>query len=118
MPERRDWSGAELEALRAAATVLGAAVTRQGLDQHARATEARYRAFVEHIPAVTYTDIVEEDGARLEFLSPQMEEVLGFSRERYFDDPGLLVLSRPPRRSRPRDRGRARTGPRSRRSIG
>ncbi len=85
--ERRDWSGAELEALRAAATVLGAAVTRQGLDEHARATEARYRAFVEHIPAVTYTDIVEEDGARLEFLSPQMEEVLGFSRERYFDDP-------------------------------
>jgi PAS domain S-box-containing protein len=87
--EMREWTSAELEALRAAATVLGAAVTRQGLDEHARATEARYRAFVEHIPAVTYTDVVDEEGARLEFLSPQIEEVLGHARERYFDDPGF-----------------------------
>jgi PAS domain S-box-containing protein len=83
----RDWSGAELEALRAAATVLGAAVTRQGIDERARATEARYRAFVENIPAVTYTDIVDGDGARLEFLSPQIEQILGHPRQRFFDDP-------------------------------
>jgi PAS domain S-box-containing protein len=87
--ESRDWASTELEALRAAATVLGAAVTRQGLDERARATEARYRAFVEHIPAVTYTDIVDEAGARLEFLSPQIEEILGHPREGYFDDPGF-----------------------------
>jgi PAS domain S-box-containing protein len=85
----RGWTGAELEALRAAATVMGAAVTRQRLDERARATEARYRAFVEHIPAVTYTDIVEDDEARLEFLSPQMEDILGYPRQRYFDDPGF-----------------------------
>ncbi|MFN8232035.1 MAG: PAS domain-containing protein [Actinomycetota bacterium] len=85
--EVRDWTGAELEALRAAATVLGAAVTRQGLDERARATEARYRAFVEHIPAVTYTDIVEGGSARLEFLSPQIERILGYPRRRFFDDP-------------------------------
>jgi PAS domain S-box-containing protein len=85
----RDWTGVEVEALRAAATVMGAAVTRQRLDERAMATEARYRAFVEHIPAVTYTDIVDDDVARLEFLSPQMEEILGFGREHYFDDPGF-----------------------------
>ena len=88
--EVRDWSMGEPEALRAAATMLGVAETRRQHDELARATEARYRAFVERIPAVTYTDIVAEDKqARVEFLSPQIEDILGFPRARFIDDPAF-----------------------------
>jgi PAS domain S-box-containing protein len=85
----RDWSGTEHDALRAAATVLGAAVTRRHSDMRAAAADARYRAFVEHIPAVTYTDIIEGDAAHLEFLSPQIETILGYPRARFIDDPAF-----------------------------
>jgi PAS domain S-box-containing protein len=46
----RDWSGDELSALRAAATVLGAAIQRQRLDGKALEAETRYRHMVDHSP--------------------------------------------------------------------
>lgn len=55
-----------------------------------RHAEARYRAMVELIPAVTYTDLVGEDGiTSMGFVSPQMEEILGFPPQRFLDDGGF-----------------------------
>jgi PAS domain S-box-containing protein len=55
-----------------------------------RHAEARYRAMVELIPAVTYTDFVGEDGiTSMGFVSPQMEEILGFPPQRFLDDGGF-----------------------------
>ena len=85
----RDWSRAELDALRASASVLGAAIQRQLADERVRRTEERYRRVVERIPAVTYTDIPGEHGVRMGFVSPQVTTILGFSPDRFVDDPSL-----------------------------
>ena len=83
----RDWNGDELPSLRASATVLGAAIQRQRLDEQALEAETRYRRFVEHIPAVTYLDILEDDGVRVGYISPQVEDLLGYPAERFTRDP-------------------------------
>ncbi|HWL91405.1 MAG TPA: PAS domain S-box protein, partial [Actinomycetota bacterium] len=55
-----------------------------------RQAEARYRAMVELIPAVTYTDFVGNDGITwMGFVSPQMEDILGHSPQRFLDDAGF-----------------------------
>ena len=55
-----------------------------------RQAEARYRAMVELIPAVTYTDFVGADGiTSMGFVSPQMEAILGFPPQRFLDDAGF-----------------------------
>jgi PAS domain S-box-containing protein len=55
-----------------------------------RQAEARYRAMVELIPAVTYTDFVGTDGITvMGFVSPQMEDILGFPPQRFLDDGGF-----------------------------
>jgi PAS domain S-box-containing protein len=83
----RDWSSDELTALRASATVLGAAIQRQRVDGQALEAETRYRRLVEHIPAVTYLDILEDGGVRIGYISPQVEDLLGYPAERFTRDP-------------------------------
>ena len=85
----RDWTGGELGALRAATTVLGAAIQRQRMDEQASAAERRYRRFIEHIPAVTYLDVEDGDVVRVGFISPQVEGLLGYPGKRFVDDPGF-----------------------------
>ncbi len=46
----REWSEAEIEVLRTAANVLGAAIQRQQADKALRASEARLRAAIESLP--------------------------------------------------------------------
>ena len=85
--EARDWTGADLDALRAAATVLGAAIQRQRAGERARTDETRYQAFVEQIPAVTYTDVLVDGRAHIDYISPQVEPLLGYPRQAFRDDP-------------------------------
>ena len=85
----RDWAGGEIEAMRAAAALLGAALTRQRQDDRLRHAEDRYRSVVEEIPAVTYFDVVGEDGVQLGFVSPQIEALLGYPPERFLAEPDL-----------------------------
>jgi PAS domain S-box-containing protein len=59
-------------------------------EERLRHAEARYRAMVELIPAVTYTDFVGDDGiTSMGFVSPQMETILGFPPQRFLDDAGF-----------------------------
>jgi diguanylate cyclase (GGDEF)-like protein/PAS domain S-box-containing protein len=48
--------------------------------------EAKYRALVEHIPAVVYLDPVDEDADSI-YVSPQVVELLGVSPEEWIADP-------------------------------
>src|SRR5918992_4474052 len=48
--------------------------------------EAKYRALVEHIPAVVYLDPVDEDSESI-YVSPQVVELLGISQEEWLTDP-------------------------------
>jgi PAS domain S-box-containing protein len=87
--QERAW-GSELDALRAAATVIGAAVARDRVEGERHRAERRWQQVIEHIPAVTYTDVVVgPDDVRMEFVSPQVRSVLGYGPERFLDEPGF-----------------------------
>jgi PAS domain S-box-containing protein len=55
-------------------------------EERLREAEARFRAMVERIPAVTYTDHVGPDGITvMGFVSPQIEDILGYAPERFLE---------------------------------
>ena len=70
------------------------------LDQISSAGED-YRRLVERLPAIVYSCELGERG-RWRYVSPQIEEILGYSPEEWMADPGLWV-----ERLHPDDRERA-----------
>jgi PAS domain S-box-containing protein len=85
----RSWDAGELEGIRAAAAVLGAAIARHRQDERLHDADLRYRTVVERIPAVTYVDVVEPTAVRVGFVSPQIETLLGYPYERFLEEPDL-----------------------------
>jgi PAS domain S-box-containing protein len=53
-----------------------------------RRVEARYRALVEQIPAITFMASLDESGSEL-YVSPHIETMLGFTQEEWLGDPFL-----------------------------
>jgi two-component system, cell cycle sensor histidine kinase and response regulator CckA len=86
----REWPAAELDALRTAADTLGAAIGRERAERLQAETEARYRSLVENLPAVTYVDIVDEKSTTI-YVSPQVEEILGYATQEWLADDELWV---------------------------
>ncbi len=99
--DTRGWSEVETGALRAAAGALGAAIERQRVEDTRRFAEQQYRSIVEHIPAITYIDAVNEQASAV-YVSPQIERVLGYSQQEWLADPDLW-----PKTLHPDDRARA-----------
>jgi PAS domain S-box-containing protein len=61
---------------------------RDRAEAQRRTAEARFRSLVEQIPAVTFLGSLHED--RNEFyVSPQIEQLLGFSQQEWLSDPFL-----------------------------
>jgi PAS domain S-box-containing protein len=56
----------------------------------ARNSEARYQALVEGIPAVVY-EMGPDDERRTLYVSPHVEEVLGYTRGEWLDQPDIWV---------------------------
>ena len=83
----RAWVLSDLDGVRTAAAMLGAAISRQRQEERLRDAETRYRSVVEQIPAVTYVDVSRPEGVRLAFLSPQIEALLGYPANTFLDDP-------------------------------
>ena len=94
----REWSSDELSALRASATVLGAAVQRRRLDEVVMDTEVRSRQLIEHIPAVVYIES-PEGRPRTLLHQPAGGGHLRLRPRRVALDARLLARPRPPRRS-------------------
>jgi PAS domain S-box-containing protein len=84
----RAWSRRELDSLRAVAGMLGAAVERQRSESRRLEAEARYEQLVAQNPAVTYTESHHAEGGRITFVSPQIEDLLGYPPERPLEDRG------------------------------
>jgi PAS domain S-box-containing protein len=61
----------------------------------------RYKTLVEHVPAITYTDAVDDQMTTL-FISPQVESILGYTPDEWTADPDLWY-----RRLHQEDRPRA-----------
>jgi len=60
---------------------------------------ARYRALVEQIPAITYTQVDDPDsptGFRDIYISPQTFDILGYTPEEWQDDPELWIYATHP----------------------
>lgn len=60
------------------------------IDQERREARIRYRSLVEAIPAITYVEHASPDApveSRFAFVSPQIEEILGFTPEEATNDP-------------------------------
>jgi PAS domain S-box-containing protein len=64
------------------------ALYKHKADRSVRETEAKYRALVEKVPAITYTAGLDGASTTI-YISPQIENLLGFSQEDYFADPDL-----------------------------
>ncbi len=77
----RGWTAFELDSLRAAAGVLGAAEQADRADARRRHAEVRYQRLVEQNPAVTYMESHDPEGGRLTFVSPQLHDLLGYAPE-------------------------------------
>ena len=50
--------------------------------------EAKYRLLVEQIPVITYIDAIDRESSTI-YISPQVQEVLGYSPEEWTEDHGL-----------------------------
>ena len=55
-----------------------------------RRSEQRYRALVEHVPAVVY-EMGPDDERRTLFVSPHVEEILGYPPQEWLDQPDIWV---------------------------
>jgi PAS domain S-box-containing protein len=65
---------------------------RKRKDRGIRESEAKYRALVEQIPAITYTAAHDGTSATL-YVSPQIESLLGYSQAEYQADPSIWSRS-------------------------
>ena len=61
---------------------------RNRLELARRKAEARYRTLIEQLPVVTAMAALDEDIHEL-YVSPQVEELLGFTQEQWLSDPVL-----------------------------
>lgn len=67
--------------------VIQRVLRKQALQAEKKAAEAKYRALVEQIPAITYVFALDEEGSPL-YVSPQIK-ALGFSPEEWLADPEI-----------------------------
>ncbi|MGQ0669662.1 MAG: PAS domain S-box protein [Actinomycetota bacterium] len=88
----REWSAAEIDALKAAADALGAAIERRQGEERTREAEAKFRTLVEQIPAITYVAMPDGKSTKLH-VSPQIETVLGYRAEDWVSDPEAWIRS-------------------------
>ncbi|MEA2580188.1 MAG: hypothetical protein QOE83_1080 [Actinomycetota bacterium] len=82
------WSELHVHSLSILAGHLGEAVSGERKSEFAEALPDRFRAIIEHIPAITYMDALNEQATSL-FVSPQIEEILGYSVMEWMSDPDL-----------------------------
>ena len=62
------------------------AMNIRGLLRHAQKSELRYRTLLENIPVTTYINSLDSE-ATTKYVSPQVEKLLGYSRNTFTDDP-------------------------------
>jgi adenylate cyclase len=53
-------------------------------------SEARYQALVENVPAIVY-EMLPDDDRRTFYISPRVEEFLGYAREEWLDQPDMWM---------------------------
>jgi diguanylate cyclase (GGDEF)-like protein/PAS domain S-box-containing protein len=97
----RVWGAGEIELLQVVAAAIAADVERQRRISAEEIMGDRYRSIVEHVPAVTYIDALDDAASTL-YMSPQVEQLLGYAPHEWMGDSDLWL-----RILHPEDRARA-----------
>jgi PAS domain S-box-containing protein len=82
------YSERDKEFLSSIAAQIALAIERKRADEELKKAEAKYRTLVERLPVVIYTAELGVNGA-WHYVSPQIEDLLGFTPEEWTADPGL-----------------------------
>ena len=90
-----------LQFVQSATHLAGIAIEREQAEAELQAVETRYRALVEHIPAITYIADFGVCGS-WHFVSPQIQSILGFTPEEWLANSSNWV-----NQLHPEDRDRA-----------
>jgi PAS domain S-box-containing protein len=77
--KEREWSAAEIDALKAAASTLGAALQRQAVEEELGASETRYRAVIEQATDGIY--LLDANTRRIVETNPSFGRMLGYAPE-------------------------------------
>jgi PAS domain S-box-containing protein len=80
--EERDWTDAEIDALRIAGGILAVAIERREGERHLREQERLYRTLVEQIPATVYVNSVGSEYVPI-YTSPGLVDLLGVPIQDY-----------------------------------
>ncbi|MEX0755204.1 MAG: PAS domain-containing protein [Actinomycetota bacterium] len=86
--EGRRFPAVEVEALRAAASILGAALHRERAQRELSEAEARYRTLVEQIPAAIHISRLDVNASTI-YISPQIEQLFGYTPQEWIANPRL-----------------------------
>jgi diguanylate cyclase (GGDEF)-like protein/PAS domain S-box-containing protein len=86
----RAWSEGEIELLRVLAGAIAEDVERQRRVSAEEIIGDRYRSIVQHIPAVTYIDALDDSASTL-YVSPQVEDLLGYTPDEWMNDGDLWL---------------------------
>ena len=113
----REWSAAEIDALKAAASTLGAALQRQAVEEELRSSETRYRAVIEQATDGIY--ILDAETRRVMESNPSYEKMLGYTASELLGHAGLRLRRAPARERRRHHRADARAAapPRRREEV-
>ena len=87
-----DWNRRERDALRACAAIFAGAVGIAQREIERTETESWLRSHLDNIPVVTYIEYTDDDhplGYTEVYVSPQIETLLGYSREEWVRDDDL-----------------------------
>ena len=95
------WTDTDGDAVRALATQIGDVVQRAQVRAEQRRAHDRFRSLVEDSPLVSYIDAPDESATAV-YVSPQIEELIGYTVEEWMGDADLW-----PRILHPDDRARA-----------
>jgi PAS domain S-box-containing protein len=83
--EPRSPNAQHLQLIARASHLVALAIERDRDKSQLRAAEDRYRTLVERLPAITYVAELGADGP-WQYVSPQIESILGFSPEEWLSD--------------------------------
>ncbi|MEP7059900.1 MAG: PAS domain-containing protein [Actinomycetota bacterium] len=63
---------------------------RKDVEESLRESESRYRTLIEQAPAIVY-EMGPDDERRTLFVSPHVEDILGYSRQEWLDQPDIWI---------------------------
>ncbi len=88
----RPWSQPEIDALRAAASIIGTAIHRQEMSRQIQHSERRYQNLVEQLPVVVYVAVANDRGElQAEYISPNVQDLCGYAPSEIYNDPYLWI---------------------------